>query len=222
MANEKPPSQEHPGKEEPGQEGDLPQQLVIPERFAQVVKGVYRSSFPEAVHLTVLEIVGVKTILRFVEEQYCQAVQQFCAMNNIRCVSIPVVPNKEGTVKTPDETVNTIMDALMDKRNHPILVHCNQGKHRTGCMIACFRKLQGWGRHTVINEYRSFAWKKARPLDEAFFAAYSPSRSIREKAKRLNIAAWVTVPDRLTNSKASNERPKLSRNEPKPLLRKTA
>ncbi|OKO95719.1 hypothetical protein PENSUB_11231 [Penicillium subrubescens] len=65
-------------------------------------------------------------------------------MNNIRCVCIPVVPNKEGTVKTPDETVSTIMDALMDKMSHPIIVHCNQGKHRTGCMIACFRKLQGW------------------------------------------------------------------------------
>jgi hypothetical protein len=89
-------------------------------------------------------------------------------------------------------------------------------------MIACFRKLQGWGRDAVLNEYRSFAGKKARPLDEAFIAAYSPLRSIGEKAKRLNIAAWVTVPDRPTNSKASSERPKLSRNEPKPLLRKTA
>ena len=28
-----------------------------------------------------------------------------------------------------------------DSKNHPMLVHCNKGKHRTGCLIGCFRKV---------------------------------------------------------------------------------
>jgi tyrosine-protein phosphatase SIW14 len=58
-------------------------------------------------------------------------------------------------------------------------------------MIACFRKLQGWGRDAVLNEYRSFAGEKVRPLDEAFIAAYSPSRSISEKGQALEYCLMV-------------------------------
>ncbi|CAN0534051.1 unnamed protein product, partial [Ectocarpus sp. 8 AP-2014] len=30
-----------------------------------------------------------------------------------------------------------------DASNHPMLVHCNKGKHRTGCLIGCFRRVRG-------------------------------------------------------------------------------
>lgn len=29
-----------------------------------------------------------------------------------------------------------------DARNHPLLIHCNKGKHRTGCLVGCFRKVR--------------------------------------------------------------------------------
>lgn len=41
----------------------LPLQLNVPERFAQVVYGVYRSGYPDALHLDVWKEIGIKTIL---------------------------------------------------------------------------------------------------------------------------------------------------------------
>lgn len=65
-------------------------------------------------------------------------------------------------------------------------------------MVACFRKVQGWAHKDIMDEYRSFAGDKARPLDDAFVQAYSPSQAIREAAKFKNIAAWTVAPDELT------------------------
>jgi hypothetical protein len=41
----------------------LPLQLNVPERFAQVVNGVYRSGYPDVLHLDVWKAIGIKTIL---------------------------------------------------------------------------------------------------------------------------------------------------------------
>jgi protein tyrosine phosphatase (PTP) superfamily phosphohydrolase (DUF442 family) len=54
--------------------------------------------------------------------------KQFFLKNGVRSLHIPVVPNKEGSTKTSDQTVNVVMSVLMEKKNHPVIVHCNQGK----------------------------------------------------------------------------------------------
>lgn len=38
-------------------------QYIIPPRFAQVVDGIYRSPFPDVLHLDVYDALGVKTLL---------------------------------------------------------------------------------------------------------------------------------------------------------------
>ena len=37
------------------------------------------------------------------------------------------------------------------------LIHCNQGKHRTGCLVGCLRKVQRWSLVAIFGEYRRFA-----------------------------------------------------------------
>ncbi|KAJ5438863.1 uncharacterized protein N7458_009861 [Penicillium daleae] len=181
-------SLEHMGAEDE-REGRLPlQRLAIPDQFAQVVAGIYRSSYPDVMHLSVFKVIGIKTIV----------------------LHIPVVPNKEGSTKTSDQTVNVVMNVLMEKKNHPVIVHCNQGKHRTGTMIACFRKVQAWDHQSIVNEYRSLAGKKARALDEEFIQTYTPPRDILATAKRLGVASWVAVPYPVTSNTA-DEHPALSR-----------
>ena len=41
--------------------------------------------------------------------------------------------NKEPFVDIPEAKIAEALTTLLDCRNHPILVHCNKGKHRTGC-----------------------------------------------------------------------------------------
>ncbi|KAF3399963.1 putative tyrosine-protein phosphatase [Penicillium rolfsii] len=177
-----------------------PLHLNVPERFAQVVNGFYRSGYPDTLHLNVWKAIGIKTILRLVEEDYDSAVKHFLIENGVRSLCVVIVPNKAGSVKSNHETVDAVMTIIMDPENHPLVVHCNQGKHRTGSMIGCFRTLQGWEQEDIVAEYRLFAGRKARALDEAFIHAYKPSLSVRKTAENLDIASWVTSPDALTGN----------------------
>ncbi|WCJ20541.1 Phosphotyrosine protein phosphatases superfamily protein [Euphorbia peplus] len=60
------------------------------------------------------------------------------------------------------------LKVLVDVRNHPVLIHCRCRKHRTGCLVGCFRKLQSWCLSPVFEEYRHFAGLKSRAGDLNF------------------------------------------------------
>lgn len=58
--------------------------------------------------------------------------------------------------------------ALLDTRNHPLLIHCNKGKHRTGCMVGVLRRALGWSLASIFDEYRLFSAPKERFMDQQF------------------------------------------------------
>lgn len=61
---------------------------------------------------------------------------------------------------------------MVDKRNHPMLIHCNKGKHRTGCLVGCLRKLQHWSYTSIFEEYRLFSYPKSRSMDQQFIELF--------------------------------------------------
>ena len=38
-------------------------------------------------------------------------------------------------------------------RHHPILIHCQKGNHRTGCLVGCMRRLMNWSLTSIQAEY---------------------------------------------------------------------
>ena len=95
--------------------------------------------------------------------------------NGIKHHKIHILANKDGAVYTKDETVNEVVKRMLDKENSPILIHCNKGKHRTGCVTACFRKVTGWSLNACIEEYRKYSAPKSRELDVDFITRFDPS-----------------------------------------------
>ncbi|XP_050915627.1 tyrosine-protein phosphatase DSP3 [Lathyrus oleraceus] len=70
---------------------------------------------------------------------------------------------------------DSIMEALkilLDVRNHPVLIHCKRGKHRTGCVVGCFRKMQNWCLSSVFEEYQCSAGAKSRTTDLTFIEMF--------------------------------------------------
>ncbi|KAJ1480486.1 tyrosine phosphatase family-domain-containing protein [Baffinella frigidus] len=70
--------------------------------------------------------------------------------------------NKEPFLDVNDETIYGALQKLLDRRTHPVLIHCNQGKHRTGSLVGCLRALNHWSMAPIFDEYRRFAGSKAR------------------------------------------------------------
>lgn len=148
--------------------------LVPPVNFSLVCRGIYRGSYPNVRNHSFLKSLGLKSILFLCPEDYSKSGQDFIESNGIRLIRVPMEGNKEPFKIIPDELMDRAMQQLADTRNHPIYVHCNKGKHRTGSVCGCFRKLQQWTLTSIFEEYRRFAGAKARQLDEQYIELYRP------------------------------------------------
>ncbi|CAN0075515.1 unnamed protein product [Discosporangium mesarthrocarpum] len=140
--------------------------LNPPENFAMVDTGVYRSSFPMKKNFPFLKKLGLRTILTLVIEDLPMANHEFIKTNSIRLVQIGVEGNKEPFKYIPLGDIHAAIREIRDPGNHPVLIHCNKGKHRTGCLIGCYRKTQGWALSSIFDEYIMFASPKERIVDQ--------------------------------------------------------
>lgn len=150
--------------------------LVPPDNFAMVWKGIYRSAFPAKKNLPFLRTIGIRSVLCLCPENYPDGSLAFFESNGIRLIQHGVDGNKapddrEGAYMAP-EVVARAIGELLDASTHPVLIHCNQGKHRTGCLVGCLRKVQRWSSVATFEEYRRFAGEKARLVDLQFIELF--------------------------------------------------
>ncbi|KAL8159204.1 hypothetical protein V2J09_000741 [Rumex salicifolius] len=155
----------------PGGDGD-DGVLVPPSNFSMVDEGVYRSGFPQPCNFGFLETLNLKSIIYLCPEPYPEEHCEFLESRNIKLYQFGIEGKKETSVNMPVDMVTQALKILIDVRNHPVLIHCKRGKHRTGCLVGCLRKLQNWRLSSMIDEYRHFAGLKARPADMRFMEVY--------------------------------------------------
>lgn len=82
-----------------------------------------------------------------------------------------------GTKKVAisEDLIASIMKIALNQENYPILIHCNHGKHRTGCAVAVIRHVTGWGIDEIVEEYRGYALPKVRECDVEYITNYQVS-----------------------------------------------
>ncbi|RDW91512.1 hypothetical protein BP5796_02677 [Coleophoma crateriformis] len=144
-----------------------------PINFGDVIPGVYRSSFPQTEDYEFLKSLKLKTIVTLVKKEYPDGFCAFIKANGIRHVIIDMQGTKK--VAIPHEMMQSIMKVVLDKSNHPLLMHCNHGKHRTGCATAVIRHLSGWHVDSVVAEYTNYAQPKVRDCDIEYIQNYQSS-----------------------------------------------
>jgi len=161
----------------------LPRLLYSPPvNFGMVTHNLYRSSFPQKENFAYIRRLGLKSVLTLVQEDYPEENLAFLESAGINFFQFPIPGNKEPFVVIPDTSIIGALETILDKRNHPILVHCNAGKHRTGCLMGILRRLQGWALTPVLAEYRMYATPKERVMDQMFIELFD----IRNLSGRVN------------------------------------
>jgi len=145
---------------------------IPPLNFSMVIPGVYRGGYPNKKNFDFLKKIGLKSILFLCPERYADNNMEFCRANGIRVLQFGIEGNKEPFVHIPEDAIRRAVEQLCDSRNHPILIHCNKGKHRTGVLVGCLRKVQGWSLTSIFDEYRRFAGSKVRMLDQQFIELF--------------------------------------------------
>ncbi|GAB4825206.1 Tyrosine-protein phosphatase dsp1 [Ancistrocladus abbreviatus] len=154
---------------------DIEGLFVPPLNFAMVDNGVFRSGFPDTANFTFLQSLGLRSIVYLCPEPYPEANKEFLKTNGIKLYQFGIEGYKEPFVNIPEDTIREALKILLDSRNHPVLIHCNRGKHRTGCLVGCLRKLQKWCLSSIFDEYQRFAAAKARLSDQRFIELFDIS-----------------------------------------------
>lgn len=79
-----------------------------------------------------------------------------------------------GTKKEeiPIGMMRSIYDVVSRPENYPLLIHCNHGKHRTGCVVGVLRLTNQWTLKRIIDEYTSFAEPKVRETDIRYLSEF--------------------------------------------------
>jgi tyrosine-protein phosphatase SIW14 len=83
--------------------------------------------------------------------------EEFCANQEINFYRI--MPKNweamDGSVPV-EPSVQLFLKIMRDPRNHPVLVHCQRGVHRTGAYCAIFRmEFDGWSNAQAIAEVKA-------------------------------------------------------------------
>ncbi|XP_043708879.1 tyrosine-protein phosphatase DSP1-like [Telopea speciosissima] len=149
--------------------------LVPPSNFSTVERGIYRSGFPNESNFGFLETLNLQSIIYLCPEPYPEVNSQFIRSHDIKLFQFGIDGNKEPFVAIPKDVIKEALKVLLDVRNHPVLIHCNRGKHRTGTLVGCLRKLQNWCLPSVFKEYQQFAGVKARVSDMRFIEMFDVS-----------------------------------------------
>lgn len=141
-------------------------EYLAPENFTMVEPGVYRSAFPRTKNLQFLKQLNLKSVVSLVPEDYPAAMLEYYSTNGIRLISVGLDGNKWPFKEINAQGMQTVLQHILNEKNRPLLIHCNKGKHRTGSVVGCLRRIRGWALSSVFTEYLLFAAPKTRLEDQ--------------------------------------------------------
>lgn len=151
--------------------------VVPPINFACVERGLYRCGQPAPINFPFLRELHLQTIVWLAVEDPSDEFFAFADDHKIDVHHLGIVT--EGSNPWDQLTESSIVTALniiMRKQAYPLLVCCGMGRHRSGTVIGCLRRLQGWNLATISEEYRRFSGARGgRVLIELHIEAFDTS-----------------------------------------------
>lgn len=172
------------------------ERIVPPLNFCPVERYLYRSGQPSNVNFPFLLNLKLKTIIWLANEEPQDALLEFCDVHNIQLQFAAINPDG-GEDDNPwdgltEHSIRNALQTIVNADNYPLLVCCGMGRHRTGTVIGCLRRLMGWNLASVSEEYRRFTGSRGgRILVELLIEAFEiKSVNIdRDKAPHWLLAA---------------------------------
>lgn len=101
----------------------------------------------------------------------------WCSAQGVQLVHMPF----SDAAVPPADVFAQFVQLARDPTNHPILVHCEQGFHRTGILCAAYRiEVERWTWEDAVAEMQRFGFELDRPKRRPLFDA------LREYVGRAN------------------------------------
>ena len=147
--------------------------FMPPQNFGMVELDLYRSGHPNELNFPFLEKLHLRTVIHLAPDELPSSLLTWLEDQGINLIHLGDDVGRRSPWKpVSEETVLEGLHVLLDPSAYPLLVMCNLGRHRTGTMIGCLRKLQGWNLTSILEEYRRHAGSKFRQLNEQFIELF--------------------------------------------------
>ncbi|KAI8906829.1 protein-tyrosine phosphatase [Gorgonomyces haynaldii] len=146
--------------------------VVPPLNFAMVNKNIYRSGLPGQRNFPFLKKLGLKSIMYLCDDDISPQYAEFLKEEKIQIFHIKTAGNKEPFLEMDKNEIAKCLLTVIDESHHPILLHCNKGKYRVGCLVGCLRKVQQWSMASIFDEYRRFSGTSFRVADQDFIESF--------------------------------------------------
>lgn len=135
--------------------------IIPPLNFCPVEKNLYRLGQPSIINQSFLQELNLKTILWLASEEPQEDFLDYCLSNDIDIEFVGMMNDYNYQSVNPwdaltEGTIKKALELICNRDNYPLLVCCGMGRHRTGTVIGCLRRLQGWNLASVSEEYRRF------------------------------------------------------------------
>jgi protein tyrosine/serine phosphatase len=107
---------------------------------------------------------GIKTVVNLREgvQPADRAEEAYCRRAGVHFVRIPPMSwdGRRGSAEI-DRGVDRFLATLRDPKNHPVLVHCFAGIHRTGGYCAIYRMaVEGWDNDRAVAELKGHGYSR--------------------------------------------------------------
>lgn len=148
--------------------------LIPPTNFGMIEDDMYRSGLAIELNFAFLEQLRLKTMLYLASEELPDALLDFIEDQGIQLVQLAPEQDELPAPWKPisEDVVLSAMEYLLDPSTYPIYVMCSQGRHRTGTVIGCLRKLQRWILSSIFEEYHRYADGRGRLANEQFIELF--------------------------------------------------
>eukprot|EP00967_Tisochrysis_lutea_P124708 scaffold208729_cov45-Tisochrysis_lutea.AAC.1 len=147
--------------------------LIPPQNFGLVEENLYRCGQPLELNFPFLEKLRLRKIIHLAPDP---PPPEFVSWMSEQRVELVRLGGESGVLSAwkpvSEEVVVEGLQQILDPSSYPLLVMCNLGRHRTGTLIGCLRKLQHWSLTCVLEEYRRHASSKSRHLNEQFIELF--------------------------------------------------
>lgn len=147
--------------------------LIPPTNFGIVEEDLYRSGMPNELNFPFLERLQLRTIIYLASDEVSDKLLDFIDDQGIELMHLA----QDDEIPTPwkpisEETVLSAMELLLNTSTYPVFIMCSQGRHRTGTVVGCLRKLQRWSLSSIFEEYHRHADGKGRLVNEQFIELF--------------------------------------------------
>jgi protein tyrosine/serine phosphatase len=115
---------------------------------------MYRSGLPRTrAHFEHIRTLGIRTIVCVRSGGSTLELKAFARRNRIRLIEVELGAEPEHDLRPAWRAV----DACLADENDKVLLLCEDGRHRTGLVVALARLLRGSSRESALREYHHFA-----------------------------------------------------------------